>query len=80
MPVEVKTGAAGTLRSVHQFLSRAETDTAVRLSSSMQADESHEVKVGGQVLCYRLLSVPLYLAETIPKLVAQLGASIYPAR
>jgi len=72
VPVEVKAGAAGTLRSIHQFLSRAETDTALRLSSSMRADESHEVKVGGRVLRYRLLSLPLYLAETIPALVAQL--------
>ncbi len=66
LPVEVKAGAAGSLKSMHQFLSDAETTTGVRLSSSAGKTEQLETTMtDGRVLRYGLRSVPLYLAELV---------------
>ncbi len=67
MPVEVKSGASGTLKSLHQFLSRSGLHLGVRLYAGPYADEWHEVKMPGGRLRYRLLSLPLYLAEHVPQ-------------
>ena len=68
VPVEAKSAASGSLKSLHQFLWRAGLDEAVRLHSGPIADERHEVKMPGGVLRYRLLSLPLYLASLVPDL------------
>jgi len=68
IPVEVKSGSAGTLRSLHQFLSRSGLDNAVRLTTSRIADERTELRIAGDRLEYRLLTLPLYLAELVPEI------------
>ena len=66
LPVEVKAGAAGSLKSLHQFLVSAEGDLGIRLSSSTGGLEHLEAGLGdGRKLSYRLRSVPLYLAEPV---------------
>jgi uncharacterized protein len=66
LPVEVKAGASGTLRSMHQFLARAGGSVGIRLHGGEWADEEHEVATTGAPLTYRLLSLPLYMAEFAP--------------
>ncbi len=68
VPVEVKSSAAGALKSLHQFLWRAHLQTGIRLSSGPLADERLKVKMPDGELAYRLLSLPLYLAEHVPTL------------
>lgn len=68
LPVEVKSGASGTLKSLHQFLWRAGLDLGVRLWTGPWADERHSVRMPDGRLDYRLLSLPLYLAEKVPTL------------
>lgn len=65
LAVEVKAGAQGTLKSLHQFLLRAELQEAVRMWSGPLLDERHRVQSSAQILEYRLRSLPLYLAELI---------------
>lgn len=69
MPVEVKAGATGRLRSLHQYLSRAETQAGVRLHGGPLSDERHKVALPGGPLDYRLVSVPLYAAEWVAGLI-----------
>lgn len=57
IPIEVKSGKSGRLRSLHQFMSASPNDVAVRLYSGELAEEI--VSIGNKK--YRLLSVPLYL-------------------
>ncbi len=71
MPVEVKAGSAGTLRSVHQFLKRAKQKTAIRLSTNELLDEQVKVRLDGEILAFRLVSLPLYAAELVPMLARQ---------
>ena len=68
IPVEVKAGASGRLRSLHQFLLRSPVDCGVRLHDGELLDQRHRVRLQGGSLDYRLVSLPLYLAEAIPRL------------
>ncbi len=68
VPIEVKSGAAGSLKSLHQFLWRASLSTGIRLHAGLMADEQLKVQMPDGELVYRLLSLPLYLAEKIPAL------------
>jgi predicted AAA+ superfamily ATPase len=68
VPVEVKSAAAGSLKSLHQFLWRAGLSTGIRLHTGLPADERLKVKMPEGELDYRLLSLPLYLAEKLPAL------------
>lgn len=65
VPVEVKAGASGRLRSLHQFLIRSGRPLGVRLHPAPFADERHRIRVQGVDLDYRLLSIPLYLTELL---------------
>jgi hypothetical protein len=64
-PVEVKAGAAGTLRSLHQFLTRSDGRVGFRLHTGLMADEQHDVGLQHGRLRCRIVSVPLYLAELL---------------
>jgi uncharacterized protein len=66
VPVEVKSGASGALKSLHQFLARARRGLGIRLHAGTFADERLEVRMPEGPLKYRLLSLPLYLAEEVP--------------
>ena len=69
VPVEVKSGASGALKSLHQFLWRADLELGLRLHTGGLADERHSVQMPEGVLEYRLLSLPLYLAEEARRLI-----------
>lgn len=71
VPVEVKAGAAGTLKSLHQYLQRSGTALGLRLYGGPWTDEQQTVNMPDGTLTYRLLSLPVFMAEVIPDL--QLG-------
>ncbi len=63
IPVEVKSGTAGSMKSLHQFMADKNLDIAVRLDANPPSIEEISVKTTqGQPVTYRLLSLPLYLA------------------
>ena len=74
VPVEVKAGRAGALKSLHQFAAEKRPPLAVRFDASPPnlQDVDTEVVSGGKSrrVRYRLLSLPLYLVERLPELVA----------
>ena len=72
VPVEVKAGTAGTLKSLHQYLQRSGTKLGLRLYSGEWTDEQHDVVMSDEVLTYRLLSLPIFMAEYVPKLLFDL--------
>ncbi len=65
VPVEVKAGAAGSLKSLHQFLFRAGCELGIRLHAGTYGDERLKVKMPEGELAYRLISLPIYLAEEV---------------
>ncbi|HBQ21540.1 MAG: hypothetical protein A2Z91_02195 [Deltaproteobacteria bacterium GWA2_38_16] len=63
IPIEVKSGSHGSLKSLHQFLSRSSYTIGVRFYNQAALKvESHLVTLPtGTKLQYRLLSIPFYL-------------------
>ena len=73
LPVEVKSGAAGSLKSLHVFMADRGLDWALRVNSAPPVVESVEVAAPtGKRASYRLLSIPVYLVEELPRLCEQL--------
>ena len=62
IPVEVKSGAAGKLRSLHQFMDRTPHNMAVRFCGSPVSIESVKTVDGKN---YNLLNLPWYLAGAL---------------
>ncbi|MFA4973329.1 MAG: ATP-binding protein [bacterium] len=61
IPVEVKAGSHGTLKSLHQYLYRSGTNFGVRVYEGKPNLEHHNVILpDGSSLKYKLLSIPLY--------------------
>lgn len=66
VPVEVKSGKAGTMKSLHQFMADKHLDLAVRFNTNMPGKEEIHVKTTkGDPVSYSLVSLPLYLAQGI---------------
>jgi len=70
VPVEVKSGKTGRLKSLHQFIHAKKTRIAVRFNTQKPscvqcADELPD----GDVVKYSLISLPLYMAEEMRRLV-----------
>lgn len=77
VPIEVKAGRAGALKSLHQFAAEKRPDLAVRFhlaEPSVQTIEAGAITASGTIpVRYRLLSLPLYLVERLPRILDGLG-------
>jgi predicted AAA+ superfamily ATPase len=72
VPVEVKSGSAGSMKSLHQFMAEKGLDFAVRCNIYQPSVEDISVKTTvGKPVSYRLLSIPVYLTERIDELMEQ---------
>jgi uncharacterized protein len=69
IPIEVKSGSSGSMKSMHQFLWRSGAPLGVRLYAGPWRDDQLTVRMPDGELGYRLLSLPLYLAEMVDELV-----------
>ena len=70
VPVEVKSGKAGSMRSLHHFMAEKGLDFAVRSDTNQTSVENIRVKTtSGEAVSYRLLSIPVYLTERIHDLI-----------
>ncbi len=67
VPVEIKSGPAGRLRSLHQYIDRTDCDFAVRLYAGPFTYEQHKTP-GGKP--YKLLNLPYYLAYWLEDYIA----------
>jgi len=78
VPVEVKAGKTGTLRSLWQFVVEKKADLALRFNTDKPslldaADTMHD----GTRISYRLLSLPLYLVDHANRLTDECGSSSF---
>jgi uncharacterized protein len=69
VPIEVKAGGRGSLRSLHQFVGEKRVPLAVRFDSNPPSIQTVNatIQAGDKAseVTYRLLSLPLYLVEKI---------------
>ena len=64
IPVEVKSGASGRLRSLHQFIDRADHALAIRLYAGKFSVEKAVTLAGKE---YQLVNLPYYLVSRIER-------------
>lgn len=66
IPVEVKAGSTGTLRSLHGFMGQKKLTNAIRINADYPSITMVKVKNNyNQEVNYQLLSLPFYLIEQI---------------
>ena len=76
VPVEVKAGATGSLKSLHQFLREKRSDLALRLNAEPPSLLQEAKRLpDGAAMRYRLLSLPLYLAGQARRLAGEAFAT-----
>lgn len=69
IPVEVKSGKTGSLKSLQIFMQLKKRQLAVRINSDVPSFASVNVKsYDGKPVSYELLSIPFYLIEQLPRL------------
>lgn len=73
IPVEVKSGKSGSLKSLHQFMHQKKLNLAVRfdLNPPSYQDVSHTIITaeGSAEVKFSLISLPLYAVEQLPRII-----------
>lgn len=64
IPIEVKSGKQGTLKSLHQFVDRCDHKYAIRMYGGKFSIEEH--KTPGNEKPYLLMNLPYYLGTKLP--------------
>ena len=72
VPVEIKAGATGSLKSLHQFVGEKGVSFAVRFDTNLPSTQSINTRIRrGEKsvdVSYQLISLPLYLVERLSDL------------
>jgi predicted AAA+ superfamily ATPase len=70
IPIEVKAGTTGTLKSLHQFMQEKKKKIAIRINSDTPSKTQVDVKDSlGHSIQYTLLSLPFYLTGQLHRLI-----------
>lgn len=70
VPIELKAGKAGAMKSLHQFMYDKRLDLAVRCDANMPSVQDMDVKTTqGDAVSYTLVSLPHYLLWNLESLV-----------
>jgi len=71
VPVEIKSGSSGAMKSLHQFMFDKKLPFALRLDSNPPSSQNIDIKTTrGNRVTYRLQNIPVYMAEKIGTLIA----------
>ena len=80
VPIEVKAGRAGTLKSLHHFVHEKRVPFAIRFHADLPVLQTVDTAVrcghSAERVRYRLLSLPLYLVEQLPRIVDRLSTLV----
>jgi uncharacterized protein len=68
IPIEVKAGSTGALRSLHLFMELKQLSLAIRINSELPS-KTHISNPAGKAVSYELLSLPFYLIGQIGRLI-----------
>lgn len=69
IPIEVKSGSTGSLKSLHLYMAMKHKDFAIRINSDLPSLMDIQVKTtSGEDAKYQLLSIPFYLIGQLPRL------------
>lgn len=65
MPIEIKSGATGSLKSLHEFIERTSHHYAVRIYAGEFSIEEHQTPNKNKP--YKLMNLPYYLGTKLPE-------------
>jgi predicted AAA+ superfamily ATPase len=72
VPVEVKSGSTGSLKSLHYFMYHKQKKLAVRINDDLPSITEVDVRLPTQEsVSYTLLSIPFYLTSQIPIIISR---------
>lgn len=72
IPIEVKSGSAGSLKSLREFMKEKERSIALRINSDIPSLCPVQVKDAfGHSISYQLLSIPFYLVGQVNRLLQE---------
>lgn len=72
IPVEIKAGSTGRLKSLHLFMKEKKLELAVRINNDYPSLTPVKTKaLDGSSIAYTLLSIPFYLIERLPELLSK---------
>lgn len=81
VPIEVKSGLSGTLKSLHQLMYEKKLKVAFRFDlqrvSVQEISTNISIKSGQVLSRYKLISLPLYAVELLPKLIDEIRTEGY---
>lgn len=70
VPVEVKAGTTGSLRSLHQFISERQLPIGLRFNKDIPSSVNASGKLlNGKKYSYELISLPLYMVEQAERII-----------
>ncbi len=73
VPIELKVGASGSMKSLHNFMLDKRLGTAVRLDTNLPSVMTVAVETThGKPVSYRLMSLPLYMTWALPAALCRL--------
>lgn len=76
IPIEVKAGKSGTLKSLQQFVLNKHAELCIRFDLNLpdigRITHAARITDGSVPVSYTLLSLPLYLVEELPRLVNEI--------
>ena len=79
VPIEVKAGQSGTLRSLHQYIALKQPNIAIRFDANPPSNASyqHQIRLGNDnaKISYKMMSLPLYLVEAVLPLLEEMRKS-----
>lgn len=74
LPIEIKAGATGSMKSLHQFMGEKQQKLAIRFDANLP--DKYEIKTSirngnnAEDVNYQLLSLPLYLVERLDDIIS----------
>ncbi|MEN8219766.1 MAG: AAA family ATPase, partial [Pseudomonadota bacterium] len=71
IPVEIKAGKTGTLKSLHVFIKEKKLKYGVRFNADKPSYCDIPISLPGAAGKFRLLSLPLYMVEELSRMVNQ---------
>ena len=73
IPIKLKSGSAGSMKSLHQFMHDKALHLAVRCGVNPPSDMQMNVATTqGDAVQYRLVNVPLYLLWNLPQILSEI--------
>lgn len=64
----MKSGAGGTIKSLHLYMVKKQADQAIRISSAKPSLQELVAKVNNTAKPFRLINLPFYLVNQIDRI------------